>query len=124
LDQDPRAESLIRQASRRSSSDRTAVRARRRARDSAPRAATTRHKKGRSPHSFASIDKLHPAVNVASMVGLGGLRGIVVGNDDRPATAAELARMTAMVEEALHRARAARRRASNTRQVRSRRSTS
>jgi N-acyl-D-amino-acid deacylase len=50
---------------------------------------------------FASIDRLHPSVNVASMVGLGGLRGIVVGQDDRPATADEIARMTSMVEEAL-----------------------
>ncbi|HLA88853.1 MAG TPA: D-aminoacylase [Gemmatimonadaceae bacterium] len=59
----------------------------------------------RSPQSFtelfAELDRLHPAVNVASMVGLGGVRGIVVGDTDRPATADELRRMTAMVEEAL-----------------------
>lgn len=47
------------------------------------------------------IAKLRPSVNVASMVGLGTLRGVVVGNTDRPATDAELLRMTAMVDEAL-----------------------
>ena len=50
---------------------------------------------------FNSIDKLRPGPNVASMVGLGTVRGAVVGADDRPATTAELARMTAMVESAL-----------------------
>ena len=35
------------------------------------------------------------------MVGLGTLRGVVIGDKDRPATADELARMTAMVERAL-----------------------
>ena len=41
------------------------------------------------------------AVNVATMVGLGTVRGVVVGEDDRPATAAELARMVAMVQQAV-----------------------
>lgn len=50
---------------------------------------------------FASLDRLRSGVNVASMVGLGGLRGIVVGDSDRPATTDELQRMTAMVQEAL-----------------------
>ncbi|MEO7084839.1 MAG: D-aminoacylase [Gemmatimonadaceae bacterium] len=50
---------------------------------------------------FASIDKLRPSVNVASMVGLGSLREIVVGEDDRPATVDEMARMVAMVQQAL-----------------------
>ncbi len=50
---------------------------------------------------FTAIDQLHPGVNVASMVGLGSVRGAVVGDDDRPATAAELARMVAMVERSL-----------------------
>jgi N-acyl-D-amino-acid deacylase len=50
---------------------------------------------------FARLDALHPAVNVASMIGLGTVRGAVVGNADRPATAAELRRMVAMVERAL-----------------------
>ncbi len=50
---------------------------------------------------FTSIATLHPSVNVASMIGAGTLRGIVIGNADRPATPGEIARMTAMVEEGL-----------------------
>jgi N-acyl-D-amino-acid deacylase len=51
---------------------------------------------------FAALEALHPAVNVASMVGLGSVRDKVVGDDDRPATAAEIAAMTAMVRQALN----------------------
>ena len=47
------------------------------------------------------IDALPPAANVGTMVGLGTVRGVVVGEDDRPATADELARMVALVEQAL-----------------------
>jgi N-acyl-D-amino-acid deacylase len=47
------------------------------------------------------IDRLKPGVNVASMIGFGTIRGAVVGSADRPATAAELRRMVAMVETAL-----------------------
>ncbi len=43
----------------------------------------------------------NPSVNVATMVGLGTVRGGVVGQDDRPATAAEMSRMVALVETAL-----------------------
>ncbi len=50
---------------------------------------------------FEGLDRLHAGVNVASMIGLGSVRGAVVGDKDRPATADELARMTAMVERAL-----------------------
>ena len=50
---------------------------------------------------FRGIDALRPGPNVASMVGLGSVRGAVVGNDDRPATAAELEQMTRLVEAAL-----------------------
>jgi len=50
---------------------------------------------------LASIDALKPAVNVASMIGLGSVRGRVVGNDDRPATPDELRTMIGMVESAL-----------------------
>ncbi|MGQ0540138.1 MAG: N-acyl-D-amino-acid deacylase family protein [Gemmatimonadaceae bacterium] len=50
---------------------------------------------------FDSLDALRPAVNVASMIGLGSLRGAVVGAADRPATAPELRRMAALVELAL-----------------------
>jgi len=47
------------------------------------------------------IDALRPGTNVGTCVGLGTVRGVVVGADDRPATADELARMVALVEQAL-----------------------
>lgn len=50
---------------------------------------------------LARIDRLPPGANVGTMVGLGTVRGAVVGEDDRPATPAELARMTVLVESAL-----------------------
>ncbi|MEP6472435.1 MAG: amidohydrolase family protein, partial [Gemmatimonadota bacterium] len=50
---------------------------------------------------FATVDQIHPSVNLASMIGLGAVRGAVVGDVDRPATPEELARMVAMVEAAL-----------------------
>src|SRR5581483_3492295 len=50
---------------------------------------------------WASIDALRPAVNVASMIGLGTVRAVVIGGKDRPATAAELDRMTQMVRDAV-----------------------
>ena len=50
---------------------------------------------------LARIDRLPPGANVGTMVGLGTVRGAVVGEDDRPATPAELTRMTALVESAL-----------------------
>ncbi len=45
--------------------------------------------------------EVRPAVNVATMVGLGTVRGAVVGPADRPATADELRRMVALVEQSL-----------------------
>jgi N-acyl-D-amino-acid deacylase len=50
---------------------------------------------------FAALDALRPAVNVAAMVGLGTVRGKVVGEDDRAATPAEVARMVACVARAV-----------------------
>lgn len=50
---------------------------------------------------LAEVDALAPGANVASMVGLGRIRQLVVGDDDRPATAAELARMVDLVRRAL-----------------------
>jgi N-acyl-D-amino-acid deacylase len=50
---------------------------------------------------FDALDKLPPAVNVASAVGLGTVRGAVMGNENRPATVAELQKMVALVEQAL-----------------------
>lgn len=50
---------------------------------------------------MVAVGRSPGAANVACMVGLGGVRGVVVGQDDRPATDAELRRMTAMVERAV-----------------------
>lgn len=50
---------------------------------------------------FAAVDRLQPSVNLASMVGLGSVRAAVVGEDNRPATPEEMARMVALVEAAL-----------------------
>jgi N-acyl-D-amino-acid deacylase len=50
---------------------------------------------------WQSLDTLKPSVNVASMVGLGTVRGIVIGNVNRRATPDEIARMTQLVEHAL-----------------------
>ena len=47
------------------------------------------------------VDQERPAVSVATMVGHGTIRGRVVGGADRPASPAELARMRALVREAL-----------------------
>jgi N-acyl-D-amino-acid deacylase len=48
-----------------------------------------------------SIVALRPGANVASCVGLGTVRGTIVGGGDRPATAAQLQRMAGLVERAL-----------------------
>jgi N-acyl-D-amino-acid deacylase len=50
---------------------------------------------------FDSLDGLHPGPNIASMVGLGTLRGAVIGDIDREASPEQLRRMTSMVERAL-----------------------
>jgi N-acyl-D-amino-acid deacylase len=50
---------------------------------------------------LAGVDALPPAVNLATMVGLGTIRGVVVGNADRPATRAEIMRMHALVGASL-----------------------
>ena len=47
------------------------------------------------------IDRERPAVSVASMIGHGNIRGLVVGGMDRPATASEIDRMRALVREGL-----------------------
>ncbi|MEO6878132.1 MAG: amidohydrolase family protein, partial [Gemmatimonadaceae bacterium] len=97
LEADPHAESLIRQGI-------TTIVV---GQDGSSRAPSSPRGRAPSPDGvsftamFAAFDRLHPAVNMASMVGLGALRGIVVGDDNRPATASELARMTQMVEDAL-----------------------
>jgi len=89
LEQDPRAESLVREgittiiAGQDGGSDATG------APDSGFDAL------------LRTIEGYAPSVNVASMVGLGSVRGAVVGERDRPATPEELARMVGMVEAAL-----------------------
>ena len=83
LDVDPRAESLIRQgittiiAGQDGDSDATGA-------DDHPFTAL-----------FQTLDGYAPGVNVASMVGLGTVRGAVVGDRDRPATADEVNRVLA-----------------------------
>jgi dihydroorotase/N-acyl-D-amino-acid deacylase len=51
---------------------------------------------------FRRLDeRTHPAINLASFVGAGGLRAYVVGKDNRPATRAELDQMKALVAGAM-----------------------
>jgi len=47
------------------------------------------------------IDRVRPAVNVASMVGQGSVRGHIVGYRDRPANEGEIVQMRRLVREAL-----------------------
>ena len=87
LREDPRAESVIRQGV-------TTIVA---GQDGSSRGETP----GAVAEWRAEIGRIAPAVNVATMIGLGTVRGAVVGDDDRPATAAELRRMVAMVQRAV-----------------------
>jgi N-acyl-D-amino-acid deacylase len=50
---------------------------------------------------FKAVDALPSAANLASMIGFGTVRELVIGNEDRHATADELRRMVALVEDAL-----------------------
>lgn len=97
--EDPRAESAVRQGV-------TTIVVGQDGSSRAPNATPAQPDESRG--SFASFndlwqafDQLHPAVNVASMIGLGTVRSVVVGGKDRPATPDELARMRAMVESAV-----------------------
>jgi N-acyl-D-amino-acid deacylase len=60
---------------------------------------------GSPVESFASvlpaIEALKPSTNVATGVGLGSVRGAIVGQDDRPATPDAMQKMVAIVEDAL-----------------------
>ena len=89
LDADPRAESAIRQGI-------TSIVA---GQDGDSRA--TGAPESSFADMFRSVEQLRPAVNVASMVGYGSIRGAVVGEKDQPATPAQLAQMVSMVESAL-----------------------
>ncbi|HUF27341.1 MAG TPA: D-aminoacylase [Gemmatimonadaceae bacterium] len=95
LADDPRAESVIRQGV-------TTIVV---GQDGSSRGVARAGGEGPDAPSMARVldgfDRLSPAVNVASMVGLGSVRRAVIGDADRPATSAELAEMTAIVERAL-----------------------
>ncbi|HKW08817.1 MAG TPA: D-aminoacylase [Gemmatimonadaceae bacterium] len=97
--EDPRAESVVRQGV-------TTIVVGQDGSSRAPTGTTPDEDNGRHafqgfPQFWQSLETLKPSVNVASMVGLGTVRGIVIGNVNRPATADETARMTQLVEQAL-----------------------
>jgi dihydroorotase/N-acyl-D-amino-acid deacylase len=46
-------------------------------------------------------ERSHPAINLGTFVGAGGIRNYVIGKDDRPASAAELAQMKQLVADAM-----------------------
>ena len=46
-------------------------------------------------------ERVHPAINLATFVGAGGVRNAVIGEDDRRATPQELERMKALVAQAM-----------------------
>jgi N-acyl-D-amino-acid deacylase len=50
---------------------------------------------------LAQMDRLPKSLNIGSFVGQGSIRSAVVGDVDRKATAAEIARMVGMVEQAM-----------------------
>ncbi|PYV18189.1 MAG: dihydroorotase [Acidobacteria bacterium] len=50
---------------------------------------------------FASLERRGAGINLATFVGSGSVRAIVIGRENRPATAAELARMEALVDSAM-----------------------
>jgi N-acyl-D-amino-acid deacylase len=50
---------------------------------------------------FAAVERSKISVNLLSYIGLGQVREFVMGNDERAPTAAELARMTALVADAM-----------------------
>jgi len=50
---------------------------------------------------WKAFDRARPAINLGTFVGAGGVRDLVVGKDDRPATAAELHAMEEAVARAM-----------------------
>jgi dihydroorotase/N-acyl-D-amino-acid deacylase len=50
---------------------------------------------------WKAFERARPAINLATFVGAGGVRDLVIGQDDRPPTPAELARMEAAVARAM-----------------------
>jgi N-acyl-D-amino-acid deacylase len=95
--QDPRAESVVRQGI-------TTIVVGQDGFSRAP-ATTPENDAARSFQSFghlwAALRDVRPAVNVASMVGLGTVRAFAVGDSNRPATPAEMRRMARIVADAL-----------------------
>jgi N-acyl-D-amino-acid deacylase len=94
---DPRAESLIRQGI-------TSIVVGQDGGSRAPRESGADDANRRFPtfvEYFRAIEELRPAVNVASMVGLGTVRATVIGNANRPATPEEISKMEGLVVEAL-----------------------
>jgi N-acyl-D-amino-acid deacylase len=56
----------------------------------------------RDPAGFLTgIDRLRPTVNAATLVGNGSLRGFAIGDEDRPATEAEIAVMKEELRKAI-----------------------
>lgn len=95
LEEDPRMESVIRQGI-------TTIVVGQDGSSRAPRGGTGTQPPARFfANALAAMERARPAVNIASMVGLGSVRGAVVGLNDRPATPTELARMVAIVEAAV-----------------------
>ena len=50
---------------------------------------------------FRAFEKARPAINLGTLVGAGGVRDLVVGKENRPATPAELAQMATLVDTAM-----------------------
>jgi N-acyl-D-amino-acid deacylase len=50
---------------------------------------------------FRAFERARPTINLGTFVGAGGVRNLVIGEDDRPATPAELQRMEAEVGQAM-----------------------
>ncbi len=50
---------------------------------------------------FRTLERRGTAINLATFVGTGGVRRLVIGNENRVATAGELARMEALVDQAM-----------------------
>jgi N-acyl-D-amino-acid deacylase len=50
---------------------------------------------------FRSLERRGTAINMATFVGSGGVRAMVVGRENRPATPAEITRMEAIVDQAM-----------------------
>src|SRR5215472_16523387 len=47
------------------------------------------------------LDRAHPAINLGTFIGAGGIRTYVIGKENRPATAAELDEMRQLVQQAM-----------------------